>query len=147
MIALPKKNVVLMGDGAFKHLLESVQAFIGSMNNNASFFEKNVKAEKARVAAGIQEAVSKLAKHRQTLQKHREYSRRTEKVLRNIAEGLVRRQPPRHWSCRLVTTHRRSRSSSQIHARRVRYQAGQARSSCRTLGVMWSASVRAHPSN
>jgi len=70
--AAPKKNVVLMGNRAFKDLLESIQALIGTLNNSTIILEKNVKAQEARVARGIQQAVTDLVKFQQSLQETRD---------------------------------------------------------------------------
>lgn len=63
----PKKNVVLMGNRAFKELLESIQKLIGTLNDTAKVWEKNVTRYTARVATGGQQAAVGLAKFQQNL--------------------------------------------------------------------------------
>lgn len=56
-----------MGNRAFKDLLKSTQRLIGTLNNTAKIWEKNVMSYTARVAAGDQQAAVDLAKFQQNL--------------------------------------------------------------------------------
>ncbi|CAE6540131.1 unnamed protein product [Rhizoctonia solani] len=63
----PKKNVVLMGNKAFDDLLESIKAFIGTLNNTVTVLEKSVKSRAARAERGDQQAAADLVKFQQNL--------------------------------------------------------------------------------
>ncbi|KEP47503.1 hypothetical protein V565_153460 [Rhizoctonia solani 123E] len=57
----PMKNVVLMGNRAFDHLLVSIQALIGTLNNNVTVLEKSVNWHAARAERGDQQAAADLS--------------------------------------------------------------------------------------
>ncbi|CAE6482981.1 unnamed protein product [Rhizoctonia solani] len=63
----PKKNVVLMGNRAFDNLLVSIQALIGTLNNNVTVLEKSVNWHAARAERGDQQAAADLVKFQQNL--------------------------------------------------------------------------------
>ncbi|KAJ3774136.1 hypothetical protein FB446DRAFT_493393 [Lentinula raphanica] len=65
--ALPKKNVILMGDRAFDDLLASIKASIGTLNNSLDVLEKNVRSYTAKAADGNQQAAEDLVKYQQKL--------------------------------------------------------------------------------
>ncbi|CAE6507643.1 unnamed protein product [Rhizoctonia solani] len=57
----PKREVVLMGNGAFVHFLASIKARIGTLNNTITFLGKRIVTYTKQAEAGDAQAASKLA--------------------------------------------------------------------------------------